>query len=325
MLGEIMPVAHTPIPPELVDALELFPKVDFSNGAEPWRVPLLAGMMPPLSPELAAVSCEEKVIPGPEGAPELRISCYTPPGLGAGPHPALLNIHGGGYVIGSPMQNDPANRERAVTLGCPVYAASYRLAPETQWPGAVEDCYAVLCWMHDHAGELGIDPARIAISGESAGGGHAAALTIHARNRGGPPICFQMLDSPMLDDRTGSSPDPHPHTGVVTWSAEHNRFGWRSLLGREPGGDDVPAEAVPARVADLSGLPPTCIVIGGIDLFLEESIEYARRLSRAGVPVELHVIPGGYHGFGLARGAPQVIEKHRLETAALRRGLGLGS
>jgi acetyl esterase/lipase len=318
-----MPSSRHLIAPELLAALDMFPRVDFSAGAGPWRVPLLADMMPPLPPDLAAVTCEERMIPGPDGAPDVRVLCYTPPGLGTGPHPALLNIHGGGYVIGTPEQNDAANRDRAVRLGCPVFATSYRLAPETAFPGAVEDCHATLCWLHTNAAGLGIDPARIAISGESAGGGHAAALAILARDRGGPGICFQLLDSPMLDDRTCSSADPHPFTGEFTWTAAHNRFGWQSLLGRSPGGDDVPAEAVPARVADLSGLPPACIVIGSLDLFLEESLEYARRLSRAGVAVELHVIPGGYHGFGLARDAPQVAAKHRIETDALRRALAI--
>jgi len=310
------------VAPELEEALEAFPQIDFSQGAAPYRAGLLADVLPPLPPELEAVACEERHIPGPAGAPEVRILLYTPPGLGEGPHPALLNIHGGGYVLGTPEQNDPANRLRALRLRCPVVATSYRLAPETPWPGAVEDCYATLCWMHEHAAELGIDSDRIAISGESAGGGHAAALAILARNKGGPKICFQLLDSPMLDDRTCSSPEPHPYCGEFTWKQEHNRFGWQSLLSREPGGPDVPAAAVPARVEDLSGLPPTFIVVGALDLFLEEDMEYARRLTRAGVPVELHVIPGGFHGFSLARVGPQVEMKAELEHAALARALG---
>jgi acetyl esterase/lipase len=316
------------VAPEFRAALELFPKVDFSNGPDAWRVPILAGLMPPLPPELQAVGCEERFIPGPDGAPDVRIFIYTPPDMVPAPRPALLNIHGGGYVIGSPEQNDPMNRARAVSLRCPVIATSYRLAPEAPYPAAVEDCYATLCWLHENAAGLGIDPARIAVSGESAGGGHAAALAIYARNKAkkdgaGPAICFQLLDAPMLDDRTGSSPDPHPYTGEFTWTAVHNRFGWQGLLGMEPGGQDVPEEAVPARVADLSGLPPAFIVVGSLDLFLEEDLEYARRLTRAGVPVELHVIPGGYHGFGLARGSPQVEQKAELENRALARALGI--
>lgn len=328
-----MPQDHPPsrhlVAPELEAMLEVFPKVDFSQGVEAWRGPILADARPPLSDALAAVELEERAIPGPHGAPDVRLLIYRPPGLGEGPHPVLLNIHGGGYVIGSPEQNDPMNRARAVALGCPVVATSYRLAPETAFPGAVEDCYAALCWVAAHAEELGLDASRIAISGESAGGGHAAALALHARDRrrageDAPVVCLQLLDSPMLDDRTGSSADPHPWTGQFTWTRDHNAFGWSSLLGQEAGSAEVPEHAVPARVQDLSDLPPACITIGGLDLFLEESLEYARRLSRAGVPVELHVIPGGYHGFGLAASSPQARQKDELELAALRRGLGIG-
>jgi triacylglycerol lipase len=274
------------------------------------------------------VACEERFIPGPQGAPDIRILICSPPRPASTPCPALLNIHGGGYVMGVPEQNDLANRDKALRLGCKVIATSYRLAPETPWPGALEDCYAALCWMHANAGSLGIDPERIAISGESAGGGHAAALAIHARNIArkdpqAPRICFQLLDAPMLDDRTGTSADEHPFAGEFLWRPELNRFGWQALLGREPGGSDVPEAAVPARVADLSGLPPACITIGSLDLFLEESLEYARRLTRAGVLVELHVIAGGFHGYTIAKDAPQVRMVDEIERRALARALGM--
>ncbi len=311
------------VAPELRDVLAIFPNVDFSRGVEPYRGDLFAGKLPPVPPELLAIQREERTIPGTDGAPEVRLLIYRPPGKAAAPRPAVLNVHGGGFVLGLPEQNDTANRALALELGCIVVANSYRLAPETAWPGAVEDCYAALCWTHAHAGELGIDPARIAISGESAGGGHAAALAIYARDRGGPTICFQMLDCPMLDDRTGSTGDPHPYCGEFCWTEEMNRFGWRSLLGMEPGGPEVPEKAVPARESDLSGLPPACIIIGALDLFCEESMEYARRLSRAGVPIELHVIPGAYHGFGLAQGSPQAVQEHMLSRQAMARALGV--
>ncbi|MDG2005159.1 MAG: alpha/beta hydrolase, partial [Novosphingobium sp.] len=232
------------VPPEFASALDGFPPVDFAQGLEPYRGNFLVDAMPPPTPELAVVSCEERAIPGPQGGPDLRMLIYFPPERATGPLPALLNIHGGGYVMGVPEQNDLANRDKALRLGCPVFATSYRLAPETPWPGAVEDCYAALCWIHEHAGELDIDPDRIAISGESAGAGHAAALAIHARDRlreseAAPRICFQLLDAPMLDDRTGSSPDQHPFTGEFMWKPELNRFGWQALLGTDPGGPDV--------------------------------------------------------------------------------------
>jgi len=316
------------VAPEFAAALKGFPPVDFADGLEQFRGNFLVDAMPSPPPELAVVRCEERMIPGPEGAPDIRILIYTPPAGVRTPRPALLNIHGGGYVMGVPEQNDLANRDKALRLGCPVVATSYRLAPETAWPGAVEDCYAALCWMHDSAAELGIDRSRIAISGESAGGGHAAALAIHARNKArqnesAPRICFQLLDAPMLDDRTGATADDHPFTGEFMWRPDLNRFGWQALLGMEPGGPDVPEAAVPARVRDLSGLPPTCITIGSLDLFLEESLEYARRLTRAGVLVELHVIPGGFHGYTIAKHAPQVQMIDDIERRALARALGI--
>lgn len=316
------------VAPEFLAALDAFPSVDFAAGLEAYRGDFILEAMPSPPPELASIACEERFVAGPDGAPDLRILIYSPPQASEKPGPALLNIHGGGYVMGAPEQNAMANRDKALRLGCPVIATSYRLAPETPWPGAVEDCYAALRWMHDNAAELGIDPQRIAISGESAGGGHAAALAIHARNRlrenaDAPRICFQLLDSPMLDDRTGTGGDPHPYSGEFLWRPDLNQYGWKALLGMEPGGETVPEAAVPARVADLTGLPPTCITIGSLDLFLEESLEYARRLTRAGVLVELHVIAGGFHGYTIAKQAPQVQMVDEIELRALARALAI--
>lgn len=311
------------VAPELVPALEFFPDLDFSQGMEAFRAGFGARALPPLPPELEAVHCDEHFIPGLTGAPDVRVLHYTPPGASREPRPALLHIHGGGYVLGSPEINDAGNRAMALDQDCVVVSVDYRLAPETIFPGALEDCYVALCWLHDNAAALGVDPARIAVAGESAGGGHAVALALHARDRGGPAICFQLLDAPMLDDRTGTSADPHPHCGHFVWTPEKNRFGWRSLLGVEPGGPDVPEAAVPARARTYAGLPPAFISVGALDLFLEEDMEFARRLTRAGVPVELHVIPGAYHGFGLAQGAPQVAQlaqwRHNALARAFRR------
>jgi acetyl esterase/lipase len=314
------------VAPELLPGLEVLPSFDFTEDvlrALRSGAPITRQMSPPpLSPEQQAVACEEHLVPGPPGAPDVRVLVYVPPEKKGGQRPALLHIHGGGYVLGTPELNDGLNRTLAVEVGCVVVSVDYRLAPETRFPGAVEDCYAALGWLHKQAVPLGVDVTRVAIAGESAGGGHAAALALLVRKRGEFKICLQLLDSPMLDDRTGNNSDPHPYCGEFVWTVNSNRFGWRSLLGVEPGGPDVPADAVPARATDLSDLPPAFIAVGALDLFLEESIEYARRLIRAGVPTELHVIPGAYHGFFVAgEDAPQVKDHLRLRTNALTRAL----
>lgn len=180
--------------------------------------------------------------------------------------------------------------------GC---VGDYRLAPETRFPGSLEDNYAALCWLYKNAKELGVDPQRIALKGESAGGGHAAALAIAARDRGEVPLCLQVLIYPMLDDRVGSVRRLPSHLGQFIWTEEANRFGWSSLLGMPAGSSNLPPNSVPARVASVSGLPPAFIGVGSIDLFCLEDTEYASRLISAGVSTELHIVPGGYHGFDI--------------------------
>lgn len=311
------------VAPELRQALSFFPTIDFGHGLEPFRQPLDAIVLPPPPQELASVLREERFVPGPPSGPDVRVLIYTPPGDSAASRPAVVHIHGGGYVLGSPEFNDLGNRAMASRLGATVVSVAYRLAPEVTWPGALEDCYAALCWLHDHAGEIGVDPSRIAIAGESAGGGHAVAVALHARDQGGPQIQLQLLDAPMLDDSTGTTGDAHPHCGHFVWTADTNRFGWTALLGQEAGGPDVPQASVPARATDLSGLAPTFITVGALDLLLDESLEWTRRLALAGVPVELHVIPGAYHGFSLAAGTPQVEQVEQLRIKALGRALGV--
>lgn len=311
------------VAPELRQALSFFPEIDFSQGLEAYRQPLDVMMLPPPPDELASVLREERFLPGPPDAPDVRVLLYTPPGDAAAPRPAVLHIHGGGYVLGSPEFNDLGNRTLAAKLGAVVVSVDYRLAPEVAWPGALHDCYAVLCWLHDHGGELGVDPLRIAIAGESAGGGHAVALALHARDQGGPPIKLQVLDAPMLDDRTGSTGETHPYCGHFVWTPQTNRFGWSALLGHEAGGPNVADAAVPARTTNLSRLAPTFITVGALDLLLDESLEWTRRLALAGVPAELHVIPGAYHGFSLAAGTPQVEQVEQLRSEALARAFAV--
>jgi acetyl esterase/lipase len=289
------PPGYAVVDPELVPALKTFPTVIFSKE----MLPALrtAPSNPPLPPP--APQPTEKHIPGPAGAPDLRLVIYDP-APGAKGRPAFLHIHGGGYVMGKAGEVGPSPsvlQVMAQSCGCLVVSVDYRLAPETRFPGSLEDNYTALRWLHKNADSLGVDPKRIAIGGESAGGGHSAMLAIAARDRKEIPILFQMLIYPMLDDRTGSTRPVPPPAGEFIWVAASNRFGWTSLLGVPAGSPSVPAGAVPARVENLAGLPLTFIGVGSIDLFADEDIEYARRLNNAGVPTELHVIPGAYHGF----------------------------
>jgi acetyl esterase/lipase len=236
-------------------------------------------------------------VPGPAGAPDVRVLVFQPTGR-TEPMPAILHIHGGGYVIGAPEMNEAANRQLAADLGCVIVSVDYRLAPDTPFPGPVEDCYAGLKWLHANAKELGVDPTRIAIQGESAGGGLAAGLALLARDRGEVPVIFQFLLYPMIDDRPAA--EPHPYAGEFIWNLNSNHFGWSAYLGREPGGPDVSPYAAAARAENLAGLPATLIITGALDLFMEENLEYARRLTRAGVPVDLMVYSGAFHGFQVA-------------------------
>ena len=308
------------VAPELLAVLDRFPEAELNDAnLATWRAAAKGMAAPPPTPAAQALSCEERFVPGPPGAPDVRLLLYKP-AVKAALRPAYLQLHGGGFVMGAPEMNDGANRALAAELGCVIASVDYRLAPETRYPGAVEDAYAALRWLHREAEPLGVDRARIAIGGQSAGAGHAAALALRARDRGEFRICLQMLDSPMIDDRTGSTGEPHPYCGEFAWTPAKNRFGWRALLGMEPGDPAVPVEAVPARVADLGKLAPAFIVVGALDLFLEENLDYARRLIRAGVATELHVIPGAFHGFTSVGGdSPQTTLALTLRRFALAR------
>jgi acetyl esterase/lipase len=275
-----------------------------------------------LEPEVPDVDVSERSIPGPAGAPDVRVLVYLPT-RAPRPLPALVWIHGGGYVMGTPEADGLKMKTLAAQVGCAVISVDYRLAPEAPFPAGVEDCYAALRWAHAHAETLGVDRERVAIGGSSAGGGLAAALGLLARDRGEVQVAFQLLLVPMLDDRTTAAAEPHPFTGEFVWTPNNNLFGWTALLGRPPGGEDVSSYAAAARAESVAGLPPTYIGTGALDLFLEENMEYARRLVRAGVPVELHVYPGAYHGFSRAADARVSRAYVRDHTRALQRAFEL--
>jgi acetyl esterase/lipase len=215
------------------------------------------------------------------------VRLHRPVGISP-PAPALLWIHGGGYVIGNAAQDDGLCRRFARELGITVASVDYRLAPEHPYPASLEDCYSALTWL---AGLPAVDPARVAIGGVSAGGGLAAALALLARDRGEVTPTLQLLAYPMLDDRSGTGPE---NPNYRLWGPKSNRFGWAAYLG---GAD--PQVAVPARHDDLSGLPPAWIGVGTHDLFHDEDLAYAERLTQAGVPCQVEVVDGAFHGFDL--------------------------
>ncbi|GAB3229620.1 alpha/beta hydrolase [Mycolicibacterium hippocampi] len=215
------------------------------------------------------------------------VRLYRPEGV-SGRSPALLWIHGGGYVIGDAAQDDVLCRRFARELGATVASVDYRLAPEHPYPAPVEDCYSALTWL---AALPSVDPARVAIGGASAGGGLAAALALLTRDRGQIDLAAQLLVYPMIDDRTVSRTDLD-NPGHRLWNQSSNRFGWRAYLG-----DADPQVAVPARREDLAGLPPAWIGVGTLDLFHDEDLAYAERLRDAGVPCEVLVVDGAFHGF----------------------------
>ena len=313
--------------PSLEPALDSLPEFDLAAGD---LAQVRAGMVEARVAAAAAASAgtspaggvapTEQIVPGPGGR-DVRVLIWRSPGA-SGALPAVLHIHGGGFVMGSPDMSAADHAAFVAQTPCVLVAVEYALAPEATHPAAVEDCYAALRWMAEGAGELSIDPTRIGVSGVSAGGGLAAALTLLARDRGEIGLAFQHLIYPMLDDRTGSVGEDHPFAGHYVWPATNNQFGWRALLGQEPGGPAVSPYAAAARAENLAGLPPTFISVGALDLFAEENLDYARRLMRAGVPVELHVYPGAFHGFHLVREAEITRQALRDEEAALVRFLG---
>jgi acetyl esterase/lipase len=246
---------------------------------------------------LDGIQLTEQRIPGLNDAPEVRALVYRPLSSNS-LMPVLLHFHGGGLVFGSPEARHAVSVELATTFGCLVISVDYRLAPDTSYPGAIEDGYSALKWLHENASALNIDQARITAIGESAGGGLAAALTILARDRGEYSIASQVLTYPMLDDRP-STTRGFPTIGKYIWTRENNRFGWTSYLGAMFDSDSVPPSAAPARCKNFKKLPPAYIACGNLDLFVVENMAYARGLVRSGIPVELRVYSGAFHGFDL--------------------------
>jgi acetyl esterase/lipase len=255
-----------------------------------------APFAPPTNEELACgdlFEVDERSVPGPPGAPEVPVLICRPT-TATEPRPIVYNIHGGGMVAGTHRLGMPL--DWAEELDLLVVSVDYRLAPEHPHPAPVEDCYAGLLWTAEHAKEIGGDPDRIILAGGSAGGGLAAAVALLARDRNGPRVIGQVLMCPMLDDRN-DTPSAHQMAGLGVWDRTSNETGWSALLGEARGTDDVSPYAAPARATDLSGLPPAFIDVGSAETFRDEDVAYASRIWQAGGIAELHVWPGGFHGF----------------------------
>lgn len=311
------------VDPALLAVLDAFPTVPLSAELlgpmrEAERFAQFPVNVPPAVVD--AVTQSVRCVPGPAGAPDITLTIYTPRFI-KGALPCIYHIHGGGYVGGSAAQLEPLHRLASYELECVIVSVDYRLAPEHVFPAAIEDCYAGLAWTFANAAALNVDATRIGVMGESAGGGLAAALALAARDRGAYKLAFQHLIYPMLDDRTCVA-EPNPVAGEFIWTPHNNRFGWTSLLGREPGGEGLSPYAAAARAEDVSGLPPTFIACPTLDLFIDENLTYAHRLMRAGVPVELHVYAGGFHGFDIFGGdAPIAVQARDDSRRALKRFL----
>jgi acetyl esterase/lipase len=315
------------IDPEIAAALAVSPVSQMDFGAlEYSELPALREMMNnaprPPGEWPARVTYRDDVAPGRDGAPDVPVRIYTPTEASGSPAtdaPAILWIHGGGYMFGTGLGEDPRLARWCNALDAIVVSVEYRLAPEHPYPAPLDDCYAALAWTVQHAVDLGIDPARIAVAGASAGGGLAAALALLARDRAEYSLAYQLLIYPMIDDRMATRSST---LDTVVWTTKANVLGWRAYLGHEPGVDGVPGYAAAARADELAGLPPAWIGVGALDVFRDENIEYAQRLLGAGVAAELHVYPGAPHGFEAMCPDAAVARQCQSDIdAALRRAL----
>lgn len=261
----------------------------------------------------SGVEVTERWVPGPHGAPDVRvIVCRRERSTGT--RPGMLWMHGGGYVFGTPELGISPVARILAGLDMVIVSVDYRLSPKTPFPGPLDDCYAALTWLAEQAGELGIDPDRIAIGGQSAGGGLAAALVQRTVDQGPVRPVYQALIYPMLDAAT-TTRKPAGGIGAFIWNAASNHYGWASYLGRDPRTGGHPQYAVPADREDLSKLPSTWIGVGTLDLFADEDLAYARRLKAAGVQCDTIVIDRAYHGFDDAN--PRAAATNRMYESLL--------
>ncbi|MEU8821918.1 alpha/beta hydrolase [Actinoplanes sp. NPDC048796] len=280
--------------PVLAALSEHLPQPMTSDMIGPMRA---ATASPPVETLLAGRPIEhlERVVPGPDGGPGLTVSIFRRVDHAAA-GPGIFHTHGGGGIMGDRFVGADVWLEWVEEFDAVAVSVEYRLAPEHPDPAAVEDSYAALLWTAEHAGELGFDPARLLIAGESAGGGLAAAVALLARDRRGPALIGQLLMYPMLDDRNDTV-SSHQYVGTGTWDRGSNEMAWNARLGGRRHGGEVSVYSAPTRATDLSGLPPAFIDVGSAELLRDEDVAYATALWAAGGQAELHVWPGAFHGF----------------------------
>lgn len=318
MVNNTMKPDLTPIHPDLRDAWKKFPKLSY-NRFTIWIMNTLIKVMPAqkISNDIE-ISTLYAPVEGSKRRVMLRV--YKAKAMTEA-QPVLLWIHGGGLVIGNAAMEDAYLAKFVEETGIVAVSVEYRLAPAHPFPAAIDDCYTALTWIHHHASRLNIDPDRIAIGGESAGGGLAASLAQLAHDRDGVKPIFQLLVYPMLDDRSALRSDL-PHQDLMTWTRKSNRFGWESYLKRAVASDNLPPYAVPARREDLSGLPTAWIGAGTLDLFYEEDKAYADRLKACGVDCEFVSVEGAFHGFDVFGETSVPVQDFRnAQVAALKKYL----
>lgn len=301
--------------PEIAAVVPMLPSIDSTDPVVART--LLSQLCAQLPvPDTAGVQIEDHLIPGGPGDPEVPIRIYVPERRGT--RGAVYSVHGGGFITGNVDTEHGLNVSLARELGAVVVAVDYRLAPETPFPGPLEDVYAGLVWTAAHADELGLDPQRIALQGTSAGGGLCAALALLARDRNGPHIAFQFLAVPELDDRL-TTESMTRFTDTPLWDRSKAIASWNYYLGAgRAGSDNVSVYAAPARATDLTGLPPAYVSVMHFDPLRDEGIAYAMALLAAGVTVELHLFPGTFHGSALVRHAV-ISQRERAEMLAVLR------
>ncbi|MDG1944219.1 MAG: alpha/beta hydrolase [Halioglobus sp.] len=311
--------------PELVALLEFLPDAALTISDPENARASFGELMGQFNAELdrSGVNIVDRNISGPSEAPDVAIRIYSPEGLNHSV-PGILHIHGGGFVIGTLDSELGSCLTLCRNLGVVVVSVDYRLAPENPYPGPLEDCFAALSWTNENSAELNIDPERLAVFGASAGGGLSAATALLARDRGGPPICFQYLGIPEVDDRL-QTPSMQRFVDTPMWNRPNAELSWDFYLGDQfqRGANDVPYYAAPARAQDLSGLPPAYISTMEFDPLRDEGVEYALRLMQAGVATELHSFPGTFHGSSMFAHS-QISQRESTEMfAVLRRALSI--